>query len=171
MNWLGRILLGHWSYILAGLLVFAVLICGIQMGQARVQRAWDAEKQKAALIHGKQVQHVADTLHAQRTINQEISNEFQRKKILLAGLWPVLRGSDVGLRSQPSHDLGTMPIVPATAAGTATDPTHAVPDSAGLATGISCEQLARDAAETTLMVLELQQWHAKQSAADGTSAP
>lgn len=40
-----------------------------------------------------------------------------------------------------------------------------------LLTGISCEQLARDAAETTLMVLELQQWHARQSAADGTPVP
>lgn len=171
MNWLGRDLLGHWTYILGVLLLFTVLICGIQIGQTRVQRAWDAEKQQAALTLAKQEQHVADTLHTQRTINQEISNEFQTKKGMLAVLRPALRSGDVGLRIQPSQDPGTMSIVSTTAAGIAAVPTDALPDSAGLATGISCEQLARDAAETTLMVLELQQWHARQSAADGAPAP
>lgn len=171
MNWLGRILLGHWTYILGVLLLFTVLICGIQIGQTRVQRAWNAEKQQAALIQAKQEQRVADTVHARKTINQEISNEFQTKKGLLAGLRPALRGGDVGLRIQPSHDSGTMPAVSAIATGVAAAPTDAVPDSAGLATGISCEQLAHDAAETTLMVLELQQWHARQSAADSAPAP
>ena len=171
MNWITRFLLSHWSSILGGFVLLMVLIFGVQIGQTRVQRAWDAEKQQAALIQAKQEQHVADTLHAQRTINQEISNEFQTKKGLLAGLRPALRGGDVGLRIQPSHDSGTMPAVSAIATGVAAAPTDAVPDSAGLATGISCEQLARDAAETTLMVLELQQWHARQSAADGTPVP
>jgi hypothetical protein len=171
MNWITRFLLGHWSSILVGFLLLVALIFGIQIGQSRVQRAWDAEKLQAALTQAKQEQHVADALHAQKTINQEISNEFQTKKGLLAGLRPALRGGDVGLRIQSSHDHGTLPIVSATAAGIAADPTDAVPDSPGLATGISCEQLARDAAETTLMVLELQQWHARQSAADGTPAP
>ena len=171
MNWITRFLLGHWSSILVGFLLLVALIFGIQIGQSRVQRAWDAEKLQAALIQAKQEQHVADTLHTQRTINQEISNEFQTKKGLLAGLRPALRGGDVGLRIQPSHDSVTMPADSATATGVAAAPTDAVPDSPGLATGISCEQLARDAAETTLMVLELQQWHARQSAADGTPAP
>jgi hypothetical protein len=171
MNWFTRFLLGHWSSILGGLVLLMVLICGIQIGQTRVQRAWDAEKLQAALTQAKQEQHVAETLHAQKTINQEISNEFQTKKGWLAGLRHALRGGDIGLRIQSSHDPGTLPIVSATAAGIAAAPTDAVPDSAGLATGISCEQLARDAAETTLMVLELQQWHARQSAADGTPAP
>ena len=171
MNWITRFMLGHWSSILGGLVLLMVLIFGVQIGQTRVQRAWDAEKLKAALTQAKQEQHVADTLHAQKTINQEISNEFQTKKGLLAGLRPALRGSDVGLRIQPSHDSVTMPVVSAIATGVAAAPTDAVPDSPDLATGISCEQLARDAAETTLMVLELQQWHARQSAADGTPAP
>ena len=170
MNWTNRLLLGHWNYILGGLLLFTVLISGIQIGQTRVQRAWDVEKQQAALIQAKQEQRVADTVHAQKTINQEISNEFQTKKSLLAGLRPVFRGGDVGLRIQSSHDPGSLPIVPATAAGIAAVSTDALPDPPGLATGIYCEQLARDAAETTLMVLELQQWHAKQSAADGAPA-
>ncbi len=171
MNWITRFLLGHRSSILGGFLLLVALIFGIQIGQSRVQRAWDAEKLQAALIQAKQEQRVADTVHAQKTINQEISNEFQTKKGMLAGLRPALRGGDVGLRIQSSHDPGTLPIVSATAAGIAAAPTDAVPDSPGLATGISCEQLARDAAETTLMVLELQQWHARQSAADSAPAP
>lgn len=171
MNWITRFLLGHWGLIFGGSLLLMALILGIQIGQTRVQRAWDAEKQQAAFIQAKQEQHVADTLHAQKTINQEIAIEFQTKKSLLSGLRPALRGCDVGLCIQPSQDPGTLPIVSATAAGVAAAPTDALPDSAGLATSISCEQLARDAAETTLMVLELQRWHAKQSAADGAPAP
>lgn len=171
MNWATRLLLGRWNYILGGLLLFTVLISGIQIGQTCVQRAWDAEKLQVALTRAKQELHVANTLNAQKTINQEISNEFQTKKGLLAGLLPALRSGDVGLRVQASHDPGTLPIVPTTAAGIAATPTDAVPDSPSLATGISCEQLARDAAETTLMVLELQQWHTRQSAADGTLVP
>lgn len=171
MNWITRFLLGHWGLIFGGSLLLMALILGIQIGQTRVQRAWDAEKQQAALIQAKQEQHVADTLHAQKTINQEIAIEFQTKKSLLSGLRPALRGCDVGLCIQPSQDPGTLPIVSTTAAGIEAAPTDAVPDSPSLAIGISCEQLARDAAETTLMVLELQQWHARQSAADGTSAP
>ena len=171
MNWITRCLLGHWSSILGVLVLLMVLICGVQIGQTRVQRAWDVEKQQAALIQAKQEQHVADTRHAQQTINQEISNEFQTKKGLLAGLRPALRGGDVGLRIQSSHDSGNLPAVSSIATGIAAVSTDAVPDSAGTATGISCEQLARDAAETTLMVLELQQWHARQSVADGTPAP
>ena len=171
MNWIMRFLLGHWSSILGGFLLLVALIFGIQIGRSRVQRAWDAEKLNAALTQAKQEQRVVDTRHAQQTINQEISNEFQTKKGLLAGLRPALRGGDVGLRIQPSHDSVTMPADSATATGVAAAPTDALSDSTGLATGITCEQLARDAAETTLMVLELQQWHARQSAADSASAP
>lgn len=171
MNWITRCLLGHWTPILGGLLLFTVLICGIQIGQARVQRAWDAEKQLAALIQVKQEQRVADIRHAQQTINQEISNEFQTKKGLLAGLGPMLRDGDVGLRIQPRHDFGTLPAVPSTAARIAAVPADAVLDSEVLAPGIQCEQLALDAAQTTLMVLELQQWHARQSATESATEP
>jgi len=171
MNWFTRFIFANWNYLMGGLVLLMVFICGVQIGESGIQREWNAEKLRVALVVAKQEQHVADTLNAQKTINQEISNEFQTKKGLLAGLRPALHGGDVGLRVQPSQDSGTLPIVSATAAGIAAAPTDAVPDSPGLATGISCEQLARDAAETTLMVLELQQWHAKQSAADGTPAP
>lgn len=171
MSWVSRFIYANWNYLMGGLVLLMVLICGVQIGETRVHREWNAEKLRVALVVAKQEQRVADTRHAQQTINQEISNEFQTKKSLLAGLRPVLRGGDVGLRIQPSQDPGSLPIVSATTAGIAASTTDALPDSAGLATGISCEQLARDSAETTLMVLELQQWHARQSAADGAPAP
>ena len=171
MNWITRFMLGHWSSILGVLLLLMALIFGIQIGQTRVQRAWDTEKLQAALSRVKQEQRVADTVYAQKTINQEISNEFQTKKDILAGLRPVLRGGDVGLRIQSSHDSGNLPAVSSIATGIAAASTDAVPDSAGTATGTSCEQLARDAAETTLMVLELQQWHARQASVDRAVDP
>ncbi len=171
MNWLNRFLLGHWSYILGSLLMLMVLICGVQVGQSRVQRAWDAERQQIALTRAKQEQRVADTVHAQKTINQEISNEFQTKKEMLAGLRPALRGGDVGLRIQSSHDSNTLPAISSVATGIAAAPADALPDPAELATVIQCEQLARDATETTLMFLELQQWHVRQSVAASATEP
>ena len=171
MNWITRFLLGRWSPILGGLVLFMALIIGIQIGQSRVQRAWDAEKQQAALIQAKQEQRVADTVHAQKTINKEISNEFQTKKGMLAGLRPALRSGDAGLRIQPTHDSITMHAVSSIATGVAAAPTDAVPNSTGSAVSIQCEQLARDAAETTLMVLELQKWYSKQAAAANTDEP
>jgi hypothetical protein len=171
MSWVSRFIYANWNYLIGGLVLLMVFICGVQIGESRIQREWNAEKLRVALVVAKQEQRVADKRHAQQTINQEISNEFQTKKSLLAGLRPALRGGDVGLRIQPSQDPGSLPIVSTTATGVAAAPAYAVPDSAGLATGISCEQLARDAAETTLMVLELQRWHGRQSAADGTSEP
>ena len=49
MTWLNRFLLANWSHILNALLLLMALLCGMQMGESRVQKAWDAEKQKIAL--------------------------------------------------------------------------------------------------------------------------
>jgi hypothetical protein len=43
--------------------------------------------------------------------------------------------------------------------------THAVPDPAIAQIPVSCEQLASDAAEATLMVLSFQRWYAEQAKA------
>lgn len=40
---------------------------------------------------------------------------------------------------------------------------HAVPDPALAQIPVSCEQLASDAAEATLMVLSFQRWYAEQT--------
>jgi hypothetical protein len=45
MSWLSRFFLGNWSHLLNVLLLFMTLLCGMQMGESRVQMAWDAEKQ------------------------------------------------------------------------------------------------------------------------------
>ena len=156
---------------MGGLVLLMVLICGGLIGEAHIQREWNAEKLRAALIVAKQEQRAADVQQSQSQINQEISNEFQKKKDILAGLRPALRGGDVGLRIQPSHDPSTLPAVSAIAAGVEAGTADAVPDSAGHANSIQCEQLAQDAAQTTLMVLELQQWHARQAAAASATTP
>ena len=48
MNWLNRFMLANWSHILDALLLLLALLCGMQMGESRVQKAWDAEKQLIA---------------------------------------------------------------------------------------------------------------------------
>ena len=169
MNWLNRFILGYGNYLLRGLLLLTVLICGVQIGEIRIQKAWNVEKHQAAFIQGKQEQRVADTVHAQRTINLEISNEFQTKKNLLLGLQSVVRAGDVGLRLEHRPGVQSMPAVPTIASRTETSTTDPIPDSAGAALDISCEQLALDAAQTTLMLLEIQQWHAKQAAVAATA--
>lgn len=169
MNWLNRFILGYGNYFLRGLLLLTVLICGVQIGENRIQKAWNEEKHQAAFIQGKQEQRVADTVHAQRTINLEISNEFQTKKNLLLGLQSVVRAGDVGLRLEHHPGVQSMPAVPTIASRTETSTTDPIPDSAGAAPDISCEQLALDAAQTTLMLLEIQQWHAKQAAVAATA--
>ena len=170
-----------WRFIGVGAVIFMLFVGGYQYGEKRgeqhVMTRWDAEKAATAQVVARQAEQVAALIAQQSTINQEISNDFQKAKATFAA-----ERDHMFDRAAPSFARGMrndsaegsafdVPIVPAIAAGIAAVSTDALPDSPGLATGISCEQLARDAAETTLMVLELQQWHARQSAADGTPAP
>lgn len=88
MNWLSRIMLANWSHIFDALLLSMALLCGIQIGESRVQKAWDAEKQKIVQAQAKQEQRVADVRQSQSQITQEISNEFAKKSKLLADRQP-----------------------------------------------------------------------------------
>ena len=69
MNWFNRFLLANWSHILDALLLLTALLCGMQMGESRVQKAWDAEKQTIAQAQAKQEQHVADVRQSQLQIS------------------------------------------------------------------------------------------------------
>jgi hypothetical protein len=75
---------------MGALFLLMVLICGEQIGERKVQKAWDEEKIRAATVQAKQVQRVADIVQSQQSINQGISNDFQEKKKLLLGLGPSL---------------------------------------------------------------------------------
>ncbi len=163
MNWLNRFLVANWSHILDALLLLMALLCGIQMGETRVQKAWDAEKQKIAQAQARQEQHVADVRLTQFQITQEISNEYAKMSKLLADRQPDSRvGRMCNVTATGGRDLPAVPKAPAGAAPTRSDP---LPAPSGDAGEVSCEQLSKDAAQTTLMLSELQRWYALQSEA------
>ena len=162
MTWLSRFLLANWSHILNALLLLMALLCGMQMGESRVQKAWDAEKQKIALAQARQEQHVVDVRLTQSQITQEISNEYAKRSKLLADRQPDSRAGGVcNVPATGGRDLPAVPEAPARAAPARSD---ALPASTGDAGAVSCEQLSQDAAQTTLMLLEIQRWYERQSA-------
>ena len=164
MNWLNRFLLANWSWLMDGMLLLMALIIGIQVGESHVHKEWNAEKTKNAETVAKLEQHVVDVKLMQNQINQEISNDFLKKSKLLAERMPDPRF--VGVCNVPSaggRNLSAVPEAPAGVAPARSDPLLAPQGDAG---EVSCEQLSRDAAQTTLMLLEMQRWYQKQSAVD-----
>lgn len=161
MSWLNRFLLGNWPHILDALLLLMALLCGMQMGESHVQKAWDAEKQKTALAQARQEQHVADVRQTQSQITQEISNEYAKRSKMLADRQPDSRAGGVcNITSTSGRDMPAVSEAPARAAPTRSDP---IPASSGDPGSVSCEQLSKDAAQTTLMLVEMQRWYREQS--------
>lgn len=161
MTWLSRFLSVNWSHILNALFLLMALLCGMQMGESRVQKAWDAEKQKIALAQARQEQHVADVRQTQSQITQEISNEYAKKSKLLADRQPDSRAG--GVCNIPTAGGRNLPAVPETPARTAPARSDPLLASSGDAGEVSFEQLSRDAAQTTLMLVEVQRWYREQS--------
>ena len=160
MNWLNRFLLANWSHILDVLLLLIALLCGMQMGESRVQKAWDAEKQKIALAQARQEQHVADVRLTQSQITQEISNEYAKRSKMLADRQPDSRAGGVcNVASTGGRDLSAVSEAATGAASTRSNP---LPASAGDTGEVSCEQISKDAAQTTLMLIEIQRWYERQ---------
>lgn len=162
MNWFTRFIFTNWNYLLGGLVLLMVFICGVQIGEARVQREWNAEKLRAALVAAKQEQRAADVQQSQSQINQEISNEYAKNSKALGSRLPSLR--PVGVCSSAPISAGSVPTVSEAPAGAASLPADALSLTAGDAGAVSCAQLSKDAAQTTLMLLEVQRWYQKQSA-------
>jgi hypothetical protein len=156
MSWLSRFFLGNWSHLLNALLLFMTLLCGVQLGEYRVHKAWDAEKQTIALAHAKQEKRVAEVRLTQSQITQEISNEYAKRSKLLADRHADSRvGGVCNIPTAGGRDLSAAPEAPAGAAPARTDP---LPATSGDAEEVSCDQLSRDAAQTTLMLVEIQRW-------------
>jgi hypothetical protein len=113
MNWLNRFLLANWSHILDAILLLMALLCGMQMGESRVQKAWDAERQKIAQAQARQEQHVADVRLTQSQITQEISNEYAKKSKMLADRQPDSRAGGVcNVPTAGGRDLPAVPKLP-----------------------------------------------------------
>lgn len=162
MNWFTRFIFANWNYLMGGLVLLMVFICGVQIGESRIQREWNAEKLRMALVVAKQEQRAADVQQSQSQINREISNEYAKNSKALDSRLPSLR--PVGVCSSAPISAGSVPTVSEAPAGAASPPADALSLTAGDAGAVSCAQLSKDAAQTTLMLLEVQRWYQKQSA-------
>ena len=147
-----------WRLIGAAVLAAVVFVGGCQFGTNRVTVKWDAEKTATSQVVAKQAEHVAAVTVQQSTINQEISNEFQKAKAAIAAdRQHLLARVPVRVRVVAPDSAGAVPAVPAVTGRT--DAVAADPVSAA-----ACEQLAEDAALTTLMVVAFQRWYRNQFA-------
>lgn len=160
-----------WRLVLTLLLCLAIFIAGFVMGQRHVQQVWDVERQQQQTAALEQSLHVAQIQTQQERINQKISTDYETQKSMLARRAPVLRDGALSLCVPANHSAPSVSAIaePASSADAAT--TNPVPDPARDAGAIGCEQLARDAADTTLMVLWFQRWYAEQAKAQTRAEP
>lgn len=181
MSWLGALPL---RWIVSSLMAAGLFWSGHRLGQQGVQQAWDAERmqqQTAALAQSLQVAQVQTQ---QEQINQRISTDHDTRKNQLQHLWrpqkpPISSTSPFSalpgandqrtdaerLRKPASSpdSPSTVPTHAEPATGADAAASHAVPDSASAQIPVTCEQLASDAAQATLMVLTFQRWYAEQA--------
>ena len=147
-----------WRLIAAGVLAAVLFASGCQFGADRVTAKWDAEKVATAEAVAKQAEHVVAVTVQQSIINQEISNDFQKTKAAIsADRQHLLARVPVRVRVDAPDHPGPVPAVPGVAAGVDAATADPVP-AADRTAATACEKLAEDAAQTTLMVVELQRW-------------
>lgn len=155
-----------WRLIGVAALALAVFVGGYRYGEQRVTAQWDAEKAAQAQAVAKQAAQVASITTHQSTINQEISNEFETEKAkIITDRHDLLARVPRRVRHHAATHSGPMPEVPAVAARTDAAPANAVPAAGQQANSATCNQLAEDAAQTTLMVVEFQKWYWEQAEA------
>ena len=158
-----------WRLVLTLILCLAIFIAGFGMGQRHVQQAWNAERLQLQAQTLAQSLHVAQIQTQQERINQKISTDYEAQKSKLARRAPVLRDGDLSLCIPASNATSPMPAIAELAPSADAATTNPVPDSARDAGAIGCEQLARDAAGTTLMVLSIQRWYVEQAKSQATA--
>lgn len=168
LPWLGALPL---RWIVASLLAAGLFWAGFRQGQQDVQQAWDAERQQHQTAALNQSLHVAQIQTQQERINQKISTDYETQKSKLARRAPLLRDGALSLCIPASNATSPMPAIAELAPGADAATTNPVPDSARDAGAIGCEQLARDAADTTLMVLSFQHWYTEQAKAQAAAQP
>ena len=162
MSWIRAFLELNKSLFLKGLLLLIAFLLGLQMGQSRLQRQWDAEKQAVQIAQAKQEQHAADVAQVQNQISKEISDDYRKKSSLLSSR-AVVSERVLNRTEISSSDLSA---VSSNAAGVASTGSHFVPTPEGVSAIEGCEQLSSDSAQTTLMLLEIQRWYRRQVALD-----
>ncbi|PIT76645.1 hypothetical protein [Limnohabitans sp. JirII-31] len=162
MSWIRVLLELNKSLFLNGLLLLMAFLLGLQMGQSRLQRRWDAEKQTLQIAQAKQEQHAADVAQVQNQISKEISDDYRKKSSMLSSR-AVVSGRVLNRTEISSSDLSA---VSSNAAGVASTGSHFVLTPEGVSAIVSCEQLSSDSAQTTLMLLEIQRWYRRQVVLD-----
>ena len=146
-----------WRLIGASVLATVLFTGGCQFGTNRVTVKWDAEKVATAMAVAKQAEHVVAVTVQQSTINQEISNDFQKAKAAIAAhRRHLLARIPVRVRVVAPDNPGPLPAVPVIAAGVDAAAADPIPAAA-------CVKVAEDAAHTTLMVVAFQRWYVRQS--------
>lgn len=168
LPWLGALPL---RWIVASLLAAGLFGAGFRQGQQDVQQAWDAERQQQQTATLNQSLHVAQIQTQQERINQKISTDYETQKSILARRAPVLRDGSLSLCIPVSHAASPVPAIAEPAPSADATPANPVPDPARDAGAIGCELLARDATDTTLMLLSFQRWYAEQAKAQAAAQP
>ena len=160
-----------WRTVLWLLLCLAIFIAGFVMGQRHVQQAWNVERLRLQAQTLQQSLHVAQIQTQQERINQKISIDYETQKSILARRAPVLRDGALSLCVPASKAASPVPAnaEPAPSADAAV--ANPVPDPTRDASALGCEQLARDATDTTLMLLSFQRWYVEQAKAQATTQP
>ena len=190
LPWLGAFPLRS---IVSSLLAAGLFWAGYRQGQQGVQQAWDTERLQQETAALQQSLQVAQVQTRQEQINQRITTDHDTRKTQLQRLWqppkasavPVVvtpdspnsqsvpadlrTGADSMRDSTSSSSPGPVPAHAQPATGVDAAAAHAVPDPAIAQIPVSCEQLASDAAQATLMVLSFQRWYSEQ--AKGTEKP
>ena len=156
-----------WRLIGASVLATVLFAGGCQFGANRVTAKWNAEKAETAEAVAKQAEHVAAVTVHQSTINQEISNDFQKAKAAIAAdRQHLLARVPQRVRVEATDHPGPVPAVPSVAARTDATTADPIPAADRAGPSNACEKLAEDAAQTTLMVVEFQRWYRDQREAN-----
>ncbi|MGV0986284.1 MAG: hypothetical protein ACOYB2_17190 [Limnohabitans sp.] len=157
MSWLTRLLISNWTLVLMPIVLLGVWLSGVWVGEGRTQRAWDAERHQVALAQAREEQKSADIKRSQEQINHEISNEFNQRSAQLAAGWKS--GDPVRVRSNPADSFEHLSPISASSGAVTKAASDALPSTSRDEERVTCDILAEDAAQTTLMLIELQRWH------------
>ena len=152
-----------WRWLAASTCASVLFIAGCRLGEQRITTQWAEAKTMQAQAVAMQTAQVAQITSKQTSINQEITNEFKAAKEKLATDRKYLLARVPGrLRLEPTSGDSTVPGVSIGTDGVVAVTADAVPAGEPLAIGETCQRLAEDAAQTTLMLVGFQRWYAKQ---------
>ena len=152
-----------WRWLAVSTSASVLFIAGCRLGEQRITTQWEEAKTMQAQAVAIQTAQVAQITSKQTRINQEITNEIKAAKEKLATDRQYLLARVPGrLRLEPNRGDRTVPGVSIGADGVVAASTDAVPAGEPLADGQTCQRLAEDAAQTTLMLVGFQRWYAEQ---------